>query len=196
MHDAIHELTHDATEIGRFPDFEEVELEKSTVTLPLFYSGRFLEEVALDAVLRLRRYPVSEGFGRRRFEFHIQQWEVAGRSARLGCSLGFCLSDVPQPKSICIAGQPESDFPALIVYNGIYDVFVKGDRVLMNQIGLGVGTGVMQIPPRNISVSFDKPFSAGSLDVTAGNCTSMTSLAEADWQIELDRIIALRLCRD
>ena len=175
-----------------FPDFEEVEYEKSTLTLPLHSHGRFVEELRLDALLQLRRFEPREVLGRRQFEFKIEKWEVAGKSEKLRCSFGFKLSDGPQPKSLCIADQPSADYPAIIIYNAIYDIYVRGECVLRNQTGLGVGVGVTEIPPRGITVSFQKPFGVEALEVRAGDCKAMAPLSESEWIEELDRIVAIR----
>jgi hypothetical protein len=46
----------------------------------------------------------------------------------------------------------------MIVYNAIYDIYIDDVKVGENLAGVAFATGVMEIPPRNITVAFNKPF--------------------------------------
>jgi hypothetical protein len=167
--------------------------------------NRHLVEVLhLESFLKLKRSAPSNHSHIRQFEFQIIEWEVAGISQLLSGPVGFCLSATPQPKSVGIAIRSDSDFPATIVYSGIYDVYVGKECVLTNQSGIGVGRGVMQIPPRGITVTFQKGFSIWGFDVgsseydssadAAGQpvamaeCTTMTSVSPDEWEAGAARI--------
>ena len=103
-----------------FPEHEETEFEKSQLNVPIYRNGELVETLQLDALLRLDRYkPVRNALGLRQFEFRIREWEVGGHSPTLGGYVSYTLSDVPQPHSVCLAMQPDRDYPAVIVYNAI-----------------------------------------------------------------------------
>jgi len=179
---------------GRFfPEVEEIELEGSTLTIPLYRNGEFVETLELAAYLRLaREKPFRNPNGVRTLEFRILQWEAVGQSEALGGYLTYSLSDVPQPKSIVVADQPDRDFPATIVYSAIHDVFLNGQSIATNVPGLGVGKGVMQIPPRNITVGFQKAFEGGEVATAPGNCSGMTSLSRQEFEEGVGRVRVAR----
>jgi hypothetical protein len=169
--------------VARFPDHEEIEHERSTVTIPLKFEDGRTESLELNAFLRLQRYKPLEIMGFRQFEFQVLDWEVVGFSEILGATVGFRLSEAPQPKSVCIADTANDDYPATIVYSAIFDVYVGGECIGHSIPGLGVGKRVMSIPPRDVPVSFQKPFDFGKqgIDIQAGSCTAMMSVTQADW---------------
>lgn len=144
-----------------FPEHAEVEFEHSIITIPIVLYGETepAEVLKLDAYMKLdREEPVRNGLGYRQFEFTIDAWELYGYSKVLDAYLTFKLSDTVKPKSLGIALQKNKDYPAMIVYNAIYDIYIDDVKVAENRAGVAVATGVMEIPPRNITVAFNKPF--------------------------------------
>ena len=144
-----------------FPKHAEVEFEHSIITIPLVLHGETepAEVLKLDAYMKLdREPPVRNGLGYSQFEFTIDAWELYGYSKVLDAYITFKLSDTVKPKSLGVALQKNKDFPAMIVYNAIYDIYIDDVRVAENRAGVAFATGVMEIPPRNITVAFNKPF--------------------------------------
>jgi hypothetical protein len=175
-----------------FPDFEETEYEGSVLRMPVYQDGKLVETLALRALLKVDRYVPTTVLGHRQFEFLIREWEVIGKSKAFGGWLSYNLSDTPQPKSVCRAVNADSDYPALIVYCALYDLYLNSKRVYANVPGLGIGKDVTEIPPRGIPVGFQKPFASGGLVVEAGMCTEMFSLGIDEYNAEVAEIRALR----
>ena len=146
----------------QFPRYPELEYERSVIRIPIKFGGeaKAREILELTAFMKLEREaPVRNTIGYRQFEFTIREWELFGYSEALGAHVSFAASqDVVQPKSLCVALQKNSDYPSLIVYNAIYDVFLDGRKILSKEPGVAMARGVMEIPPRNITVAFQKPF--------------------------------------
>lgn len=148
--------------LDSYPDYAETEYEQSIITIPI-YSGESPEPVEilkLTAFMRLERErPNRNGLGHRQIEFTIADWELYGYSQFLDANVTFKLSDVPvQPKSLVVSLTEESDYPAMIVYNAIYDIYLDQKLVAKNRPGVAFAKNVFEIPPRNISVAFTKPF--------------------------------------
>lgn len=145
-----------------FPNYEETEYEQSVITIPIYAGNREpVEILKLNAFMRLEReLPTRNGLGHRQLEFTIADWELYGYSEFLDADVTFKLSDVPvQPKSLVVALTERSDYPAMIVYNAIYDIYIGQKLVAKNRPGVAFAKNVYEIPPRNISVAFSKPFS-------------------------------------
>lgn len=182
-----------------FPEYGEIEYEQSVITIPLYVKG--VEEPAeilkLDAYMMLvREEPARNGLGYRQFEFTIADWELIGFSELLDAWVTFSLSDTIQPKSLGISLQKDSDYPAMIVYSAIYDIYIDGKRIVKDQPGVAFAKNVFEVPPRNITVAFEKPFS-GKLKVNRdfvarvtgerpSGVGSIRSKAEATAEVEFD----------
>lgn len=174
-----------------FPDESEIEYEKSVIRIPFYLRGQAAEEsrhsidvMAFHAFMRIiRDAPTTNGIGLRQFEFKIDAWELNNTFSKgLNSDVTFTLSDATQPKSICIARQRDSDYPAMIVYNAIYDVYVGSERILQNQPGTAVATPVYEIPPRNVTVAFEKPFESELFAFSAGTCEGMESISQGEFE--------------
>lgn len=204
-----------------FPPHAEVEFERSVIRIPIRFTGDTepQEIVELTAFMRLEREaPVRNTIGYRQFEFTIRNWELFGYSEVLGAHISFVASpDVVQPKSLCVALQKDSDYPALIVYNAIYDIYIDGRKIISQRPGVAMARGVVEIPPRNITVAFQKPFAihweehdderevvfrqhgdcTGSSDYRCtifdpGTCDDMSPIAEAEFEAGLREAKAIR----
>ncbi len=150
-----HQVQHE------FPKHAEIEYEHSIITIPIVLKGETepAEVLKLDAYMKLdREEPVRNGLGYRQFEFTIDAWELHGYSKVMDAYMTFKLSDTVKPKSLGVSLQKNKDYPAMIVYNAIYDIYIDDVKVAENRAGVAVATGVMEIPPRNITVAFNKPF--------------------------------------
>jgi hypothetical protein len=164
-----------------FPEQAEVEYEGSVIRIPFYLKGkarregRRIDVMVFDAYMRLIRLaPVRNAIGLRQFEFYIDAWELTNTYSKgLDADVTFTLSDTTQPKSLCIARQRESDYPAVIVYNAIYDVYLGSERIREKQPGTAVATPVWEIPPRNVTVAFEKPFESELFSFRAGCCEGM-----------------------
>ncbi len=180
-----------------FPPQGEIEYEHSIITIPLILEGETepAEVLKLDAFMKLvRGKPVRNGLGYRQVEFYIDSWELYGYSRVLDAYFTFQVSDTVKPKSLVVSLQKDRDYPAMIVYNAIYDVFLNDVKIIDKQAGVAFATGVMEIPPRNITVAFYKPFSLSaarrkdaklnaklgdvdsSFELDAGTCEDMTQI--------------------
>lgn len=101
---------------------------------------------------------------------------------------------VSPPKSLCTAHQGPSvdekidqvDFPARIVYAASYHVFVNNVRFVEDQAGIAIADGVHEIPPRDITVAFEKPHSGRVLGkflgFGPGHCTGMHEIPEDEYR--------------
>lgn len=174
-----------------FPEEGEIEFERSVIRIPFYLKAqgqgreeRRVDIMAFDAYMRLiREPPIRNGLGFRQFEFYIDAWELSNtRSQGLNADVTFTLSDVVQPKSICLALQRESDYPAMILYNAIYDVYIGSERVIEKQAGTAVAKPVWEIPPRNVTVAFEKPFESDLFAFSAGTCEGMRTITREEFE--------------
>jgi hypothetical protein len=174
-----------------FPEAAEIEFERSVIRIPFTLkgkaraqSGHEVDIMAFDAYMRLiREAPIRNGIGLRQFEFYIDAWELTNTySSGLNANITFTLSDCPQPKSICIARQRESDYPAQIIYSAIYDVYLGKERIIEKQPGVAFATPVWEIPPRNVTVAFEKPFESDLFQFSAGTCEGMRSITASEFE--------------
>lgn len=174
----------------RFPEQAEIEFEHSVIRIPFYlkdkaaHPERGADIMVFDAYMRLiREAPIRNGLGLRQFEFYIDAWELSNTHSRgLNADITFTLSDTVQPKSLCIARQRESDYPAMIIYNAIYDVYLGKERIIANQPGTAFASPVWEIPPRNVTVAFEKPFESELFAFSAGTCEGMTPTFPDDFE--------------
>ena len=149
-----------------YPAHPEIEYERSVIRIPIRFAGdrKAREIVELTAFMKLEREtPVRNTIGYRQLEFTIREWELFGYSESLGAHISFAASkDVVQPKSLVVSLQKGSDYPSLIVYNAIYDIFLDGKKIVSQRPGVAMARGVMEIPPRNVTVAFQKPVALGA----------------------------------
>ena len=102
-----------------FPEEAELEYERSVIRIPFYLKGkakgeaqRDVDIMAFDAYMRLlREAPIRNGLGIRQFEFYIDAWELNNTYSKgLNADVTFTLSDVDQPKSLCISLQRDADW--------------------------------------------------------------------------------------
>jgi hypothetical protein len=180
---------------------------------PEFYD---VELVKLDAYMRLcREEPVLNELGFREMRFTIEKWELFGHSKLYDADILFSATPgVVQPKSLAFApknavpqeclGQraftprcrkilddttklSRSDFPALIVYNAIYDVYINDKKIVSQEPGVAMARGAMQIPPTGITVAFQKPIDIeGVIKICPGTCSGMVTITEPAFKAGLE----------
>ena len=174
-----------------FPPEAEIEFERSVIRIPFYLKNkgdekhqRKVDVMAFDAFMRLiREPPIRNGLGLKQFEFYIDAWELTNTYSRgLNSNITFTLSDTVQPKSVCIAQQRETDFPAMIIYNAIYDVYLGKERIIANQPGTAFASPVWDVPPRNVTVAFEKPFESDLFSFSAGTCEGMRSVNRDEFE--------------
>lgn len=173
-----------------FPVQPEIEYERSVIRIPFYLKARSgaeqrrVDVMVFNAYMRLlREAPIRNGIGFRQFEFYIDAWELTNTySAALGGNITFTLSNVVQPKSICISQQRDADYPASIIYNAIYDVYLDKERIITNQPGTAFAVPVWEIPPRGVTVAFEKPFESDLFQFSAGTCEGMNSITRAEFE--------------
>jgi len=198
---------------NRYPAQGGTEYEQSIITIPLYAAGKSepVEILKLTAFMRLEREaPRTNGLGHRQLEFTIADWELIGHSNYLDADVTFKLSDVPvQPKSLVISLTEKADYPAMIVYNAIYDIYIGQKLVAKNRPGVAFAKNVFEIPPRNISVAFSKPFtipvdsltsasamkavgSVGGVEFADGTCEDMSQIEKSVFDKGVETIRAAR----
>lgn len=174
-----------------FPAEAEVEYERSVIRIPFYLkrpvSGgrrRTLDIMNFDAYMRIiREEPIRSGLGVRQFEFYIDAWELTNTySSGLNANVTFTLSDTVQPKSLCVALQRDRDYPALITYNAIYDIYLGSERIVERQPGTAFATPVWSTPPRNVTVAFEKPFESDLFSFCPGDCEGMRSISKTEFE--------------
>lgn len=171
-----------------FIEKAEIEFEKSRLEIPVYYEGEFVETLVMDAYLKIdRSAPFTNLGGYRQFDFQIIQWDVHGYSEKLDKHIFFTLTDGPQPKSVCLSNQKESDYPAAIVYNALYDIYMDGERIATAQNGMGIGTDVMETPPRT-DTHFQKAFKHGPINTAEAACVAMQSISEEEFEAQTTKI--------
>jgi hypothetical protein len=175
-----------------FPEDGEIEYERSVIRIPFQLQTqsstqrRRVDVMSFDAYMRILREPsFRNGLGLRQFEFYIDAWELSNTySQGLNTDITFTLNeDAVQPKSVCTAQQRDGDYPAIIVYNAIYDVYVGRERIITAQPGTAVATPVWSIPPRNVTVAFEKPFKSDLFAFSAGTCEGMRGITAKEFEV-------------
>jgi hypothetical protein len=168
-----------------------------------------IEMVELTAYMKLvRDVPQRNSLGYRQFEFLIEEWELFGYSELLGGWLSFTASDdVVQPNSLALALQKTSDFPALIVYSAIYDIYLDNVKLVSKRAGTAMGRGVVEIPPRNVTVAFSKPqkvtlgggggatASGPTMEFCCGSCEDMQTITREEFEAGMAEARAVRQAR-
>lgn len=79
------------------------------------------------------------------------------------------------------------DYPALIIYNAIYDVWIGNQKIVSQEPGIAMARGVTEIPPTGITVAFQKPVERTLTDGTIikicpGTCSGMRTISVTEFQ--------------
>lgn len=89
------------------------------------------------------------------------------------------------------------DYPALIIYNAIYDVWLNGLKIVSAEPGIAMARGVTEIPPTGITVAFQKPVETTKPDGTIikicpGTCSGMRTIPVHEFQAGLATAASLK----
>jgi len=177
-----------------FPAEAGIDYEITEISIPVYYEGEHVETMEGKAYLIIERYePYKNLFNRAQLDFRVTTWEVMAYCKTLDTNVFLTLSDVPQPRNTTLANQEGKDYPATIVYNAFYDVYVGTEKVLENQSGLGVAHEIYNVPP-GTTVNFQKIFDYKGLSFVAGACAcpTMNVLDTGKWEKEVQEILDLR----
>jgi hypothetical protein len=125
---------------------------------------------------------------------------------RTPLSISWALGSQPKPgasgrihivspaKSLCVAAQgpdpgrrhDSADFPARITYAANYHIYINDTRFVEDQSGVAVADGVLEIPPRDVRVAFQKPQAGEVLgryvSFGEGCCTGMEPIPVLDFR--------------
>ena len=78
-----------------------------------------------------------------------------------------------------------ADFPARITYAINYDIFINSEKFVEDQAGIAIAVGAEEVPPRDVTVAFEKPHVGPVLNRTlqfdAGSCTGMLEIPEQEY---------------
>jgi hypothetical protein len=82
------------------------------------------------------------------------------------------------------------DYPAMIIYNAIYDVWLNQRKIVASEPGIAMARGVTEIPPTGITVAFQKPVETTKPDGTIikicpGTCSGMRTIPLHEFQAGL-----------
>ncbi len=86
-----------------------------------------------------------------------------------------------------LPGEPinSCDFPARITYAINYAIAVNREQFVEDQAGIAIAVGVDDVPPRDVTVAFDKPHIGHVFDkyleFGAGHCTGMHEITQAEY---------------
>ena len=89
------------------------------------------------------------------------------------------------------------DYPALIIYNAIYDVWLNNKKIVSAEPGIAMARGVMEIPPTGITVAFQKPVESTLPDGTIikicpGTCSGMRTIPIHEFKAGLQTAFAVK----
>ncbi|WP_143261075.1 hypothetical protein [Bacillus paralicheniformis] len=177
-----------------FPKTAGIDYEVTEISIPVYHNGEYVETMEGKAYLKLRREePYKNMFDRSQLDFFVEQWEVHAYSKALGKNVFMTLSDAPQPKNTTLANQKGKDYPATIVYNAIYDVYIENECVLKNQAGLGINHEIYNVPPAT-TINFQKLFEFQGTSFMAGACAcpSGARMSAEQWEEEVQKVLELR----
>ncbi len=86
-----------------------------------------------------------------------------------------------------VLGEPLDccDFPARITYAINYAIAVNREQFVEDQAGIAIAVGVDDVPPRDVTVAFDKPHIGHVLDryleFGPGHCTGMHEITQEEY---------------
>jgi hypothetical protein len=78
-----------------------------------------------------------------------------------------------------------TDFPARITYAINYNIFINKERFVEDQSGIAIAVGAVEVPPRDVTVAFDKPHVGhvlkSFLEFGPGHCTGMHEITTEEY---------------
>lgn len=190
-------ITGSALNAGELEGFHEKEYTmygKAVVTFSVFDAeGKELEKLDLTSLIAVRLgVPYTNRDGLRQFDFWIEEWEVFGPSKVLEANFIITASEgVEQPKSVCTANEKGADFPADVVFNSIYDVYLDAKPVLQKVRGRGVSKRATMIPPDTPTI-IEHPFEIEGHPISKGACESAERITAEEFKEMVAKARALR----
>jgi hypothetical protein len=178
----------------RFHEKETTMYGKARVTFAILdEEGKPQERLELVSYIKVRMgVPFTNREGLRQFDFWIEEWEVFGPSKTLEGHFIITVSKgVEQPRSFCVATQKDSDFPADVVFNAIYDVYLDDKPVLLKHRGRGVSERATRIPPETPTI-IEHPFEVEGRPITKGACASTEEISAGEFEEAVAKARALR----
>jgi hypothetical protein len=156
-------------------------------------NGKPQERLELLSYIKVRMgVPYTNREGLRQFDFWIEEWEVFGPSKTLGGYFIITVSKgVEQPRSFCVANKEGSDFPADVVFNTIYDVYLDDKPVLFKHRGRGVSKRATRIPPETPTI-IEHDFEIEARPFTRGECASTEIISAGEFEEAVAKARALR----
>lgn len=83
-----------------------------------------------------------------------------------------------------------ADFPARLTYAINYHIMFNNTRFVEDQAGIAIAVGAVEVPPRDVTVAFDKPHIGHVLkkylEFGPGHCTGMHEIAESEYDVGLN----------
>ena len=83
-----------------------------------------------------------------------------------------------------------ADFPARITYAINYNIFLNREKFVEDNAGIAIAVGAVEVPPRDITVAFDKPHVGHVikkyLEFGPGHCTGMHEIPSAEYNAGLN----------
>jgi hypothetical protein len=168
--------------------------DRGTITFSVLdRDGRPVERLELASYMKVALGPAyTTRDGLRRFDFQVQGWEVFGPSEVLGGTLIITLSPgVDQPTSVGTAISRDADFPAVLHFNAIYDIYLDHELVLSRYHGRGLARRVTTLPP-DVDVHIEHLFDVEHRPLSNGRCGSMEIITAAEYEEAAARSRALR----
>lgn len=178
------------------------ERESVLATVEVDKNGTIEAQLSVDSyrragnVAKLTGNTVISPLHRPRTPIQIR-WKL-GRKPRAGRGR---IRIVSPARSLCTAEQrPEvgmpfdsADFPARLIYAINYHIHVNRERFVEDQAGIAIAVGATEIPPRDVTVAFDKPHMGTVLgkylEFGPGHCTGMHEITEDEYTL------GARICR-
>lgn len=78
-----------------------------------------------------------------------------------------------------------ADFPARLTYAINYNISVNQEEFVEDQAGIAIAVGALEVPPRDVTVAFDKPHVgrvlSQYLEFGPGHCTGMHEITQGEY---------------
>lgn len=133
------------------------------------------EDLALSTMMKLRRSkPVRSNSGIRIVSVDLLTWSSKGYSPMLQKTIEYKLSrGVLQNKSIIEGNSVDSDFPASMTFNALFDVYVGRQLVASGISGTARANNLSRIPPDGDDLfTVNKGVSFENYDLVTMACAS------------------------
>jgi hypothetical protein len=83
-----------------------------------------------------------------------------------------------------------ADFPARLTYATNYNIFLNREQFVEDNAGIAIAVGAVEVPPRDVTVAFDKPHVGHVLhkylEFGPGHCTGMHEITSMEYHAGLN----------